>query len=179
MHIRDLVNLILKVPDVATQSRAGKWVVYKSQKVLSGIAVDQTQEQSNAQVKGSGGAIGLTENPSAFQSWMVAGPEVVWILCEFEENFTLLHCKADLHHHEQMPATQKAFAEEVKSLVSTNNDMGNPYMEQSQICWYLISRRSCQIIWYLQQRILKLLERRSTKYLSRRDFLHQANQWMT
>ncbi len=29
-----------------------------------------------------------------------------------------------------MPTTQKAFAEEVKSLVSTNNDMGNPYMEQ-------------------------------------------------
>ncbi len=63
---------------------------------------------------------------------MIAGPEVAWILCEFEENFNLHHHKADLRHHEQMPATQKAFAKEVKALVSTINDMGNPYMEPSQ-----------------------------------------------
>ncbi len=145
VHISDLVNLIFKVPDVATEFRVGKWVVYKSQKALSGIAIDQTHEQSNDQVKESGAAVGLAENPSEFQSWMAAGPEEAWILCEFEENFNLLHCKTDLHHYEQMPATQNAFSEEVKSLVSTNNDM-----EQSQICWYLIAKRSCLILWYIQ-----------------------------
>ncbi len=100
VHITDLVNLIFKVTNVATEFRAGKWVVYKSQKALSGIAIHQAHEQSNAQVKGSGGAVGLIENPSAFQRWMVAGPEVAQILCEFEENFNLHHCKVDLHHHE-------------------------------------------------------------------------------
>ncbi len=63
---------------------------------------------------------------------MVAGPEVARILSELKENFNLHHCKADLHNHEQMPATQKAFPEEVKSLASSNNDMGKPYMKPSQ-----------------------------------------------
>ncbi len=35
MHIRDFVNLIFTVPDVATKFRTGKWMVYKSQKALS------------------------------------------------------------------------------------------------------------------------------------------------
>ena len=31
----------------------------------------------------SGGAIGLTDNPSALRRWMIAGPEVAWIIEEF------------------------------------------------------------------------------------------------
>ena len=31
-------------------------------------------------MKGSGGAVGLTENPSAFRKWMVAGPEQAQLL---------------------------------------------------------------------------------------------------
>ena len=39
----------------------------------------------NAQVKGEGGAVGLTENPAALRRWIIAGPEVVRIIQKFEE----------------------------------------------------------------------------------------------
>ena len=37
----------------------------------SSMPIDQAHEQ----VKGSGGAVGLTENPSAFRKWVIAEPE--------------------------------------------------------------------------------------------------------
>ena len=39
---------------------------------------------TNAVVKGSGGAIGLTGNPGALRRWMVAGREIAGITTEFE-----------------------------------------------------------------------------------------------
>jgi len=33
------------------------------------------QEQNNETAKGSGEAVGLTENPSTFCKWIMAGPE--------------------------------------------------------------------------------------------------------
>lgn len=44
--------------------------------VFSSIPIDQAHEQNNACIKGDGGAVGLTDNPSALRRWMVAGPEV-------------------------------------------------------------------------------------------------------
>jgi len=35
----------------------------------------QCHEQNNKTVKGSGEAVGITENPSAFCNWIMAGPE--------------------------------------------------------------------------------------------------------
>jgi len=46
-----------------------------------------SREQNNKLVKGSGGAVGLTENPKAFKRWMVAGPEQARLLIEFEDQF--------------------------------------------------------------------------------------------
>ena len=40
--------------------------------------------KENANVIGEGGAVGLTENPSALRRWMVAGPELSRMIQEFE-----------------------------------------------------------------------------------------------
>ena len=48
------------------------WVVQKTQNKFSCMPIDQAHEQNNLIVKGSGGAVGLTENPSAFKRWMIA-----------------------------------------------------------------------------------------------------------
>ena len=40
------------------------------------MGMDQAHEQMNELIKGEGGAIGLTENPSALQRYMVAGPQM-------------------------------------------------------------------------------------------------------
>jgi hypothetical protein len=46
--------------------------------------MDQAHEQNNEVVMG---AVGLTENPSAFRKWMVAGPEKARLLKEFEDDY--------------------------------------------------------------------------------------------
>ena len=43
---------------------------------FSAIAIDQVHEQANAVIKADGGAIGVTEDPSALRRWIIARPEV-------------------------------------------------------------------------------------------------------
>ena len=64
-HLRDMHTLSTMNPDIAAEFRVGKFVVNKTQRAFSAIALDQTHEQLKALVKGNGGAIGLTENPAA------------------------------------------------------------------------------------------------------------------
>ena len=40
------------------------------------LSLDQAHEQLNANVKGDGGVIGLTQNDTALHRWIVAGPDV-------------------------------------------------------------------------------------------------------
>ena len=63
IHLRDMKALPVHVKD---QLRSC-WVISKSQKKYSCMPIDQAHEQNNELVKGSGGAVGLTENPSAFR----------------------------------------------------------------------------------------------------------------
>lgn len=60
---------------------------------------------------------------------MLAGPEVSRVIAEFEEVF----CDEDEHnstkHHEEAPYFQSAFAKDVKSLVATLEELGNPFLE--------------------------------------------------
>ena len=57
----------------------------KTEKVFSSIALEHAHEQVNAQVKGKGRAVRLTQNPAALRRWMIAGPEVARIIQKFEE----------------------------------------------------------------------------------------------
>ena len=52
----------------------------KSLNSFSAIAEDQSHEQNNAEVKGNGGAVGLTEIDQALRCWMVSGPEVCRVI---------------------------------------------------------------------------------------------------
>ena len=94
------------------------------------IALDHNHEQENESIKGDGGAVGLTESVSALRRWMIAGPEVSRVVKEFEDTFLDTN-NSDTHHHEQASGVQKTFAEDVKSLVSVIDDMGNPFTEDS------------------------------------------------
>ena len=80
MHIRDMKSLSPAVKEDVQKY----WVVAKTKKPFSTIPIDQAHEQNNAIVKGSGGAVGLTESPTAFQRWMVSGPEFARLLGEFK-----------------------------------------------------------------------------------------------
>ena len=126
IHIRDMKCL----PGPVQESLRKCWVISKSSNTFSSIPIDQAQKQNNARVKGSGGAVGITESPVAFRRWMVARPEIARVLQESENQ---LKGETNLDeknvHHEQGLSTQKTFQSHVKNLVSTFSEMGNPFKD--------------------------------------------------
>ena len=48
------------------------------------MAIDQAHVQANAIIKGDGGTIGITEDPSALRKWMVAGPLISHLVSNYE-----------------------------------------------------------------------------------------------
>ena len=132
VHIRDMMQLSKKHPAILAEFEAGKFTVHKTRNKFSAMAIDQCHEQNNAIIKQSGGAIGLTTNPSALRRWMVAGPEVSRIVTEFED--CALGTRADSsdhRHHEQYASVQATFITEVGSLIVVIEEMGNPFLEKS------------------------------------------------
>jgi len=71
VHYRDMITLEHNQPVVFEQFSHGGFVAHKTPHVFSAIALDHAHEQVNASVKGYGGAVGLTENPSALMRWMI------------------------------------------------------------------------------------------------------------
>ena len=60
IHLKDMLLLEKQHPSVAGEFNKGNFVVHKSDRTFSAMAIDQAHEQNNAVVKGEGGAIGLT-----------------------------------------------------------------------------------------------------------------------
>ena len=85
---------------------------------FSAIPFDQAHGQKNKIVKGSGGAVGLTENPVAFRRWMLPGPEMARLLKQFEEE-----CLPDYDIENPDNFLQ------VDGLCDTIRRMGNPFLD--------------------------------------------------
>ncbi|MES9880445.1 MAG: hypothetical protein ABW185_06130, partial [Sedimenticola sp.] len=136
VHIRDMMILSVKHPNILEEFRAGNFVVHKTSNRFSAMAIDQCHEQNNARVKGSGGAVGLTENPAALRRWTVAGPEVARLTAEFEEDQVDGGPRAKQNtkglHHDQQPGVQSEFLKNVQSLTAVIQEMGNPFLEESK-----------------------------------------------
>ena len=124
-------------PAVYAEFLNGKFAVKKSRHAFFVIAIDQVHEQNNACVKGDGGAVGLTENPAALRRWMVSSPEMARVIGEFEGSIQKKKKDMDYCHHRH---AQKAFAQDVKSLSATIEEMGNPFCESSSDLLVLDSR---------------------------------------
>lgn len=74
IHIRDMKVLPLTIKEQFEEKH--HWVLPKTRNRFSTIPFDQAHEQENKIIKGSGGAIGLTENPTAFRYFIC----LEWIL---------------------------------------------------------------------------------------------------
>ena len=80
----------------------GNFVVARTKNRFSSMGIDQRHEQLNAEVKGAGGAIGLTESEEKFLRWMLCAPEEARMVREFEEISVLRRSESDIYrHHEQ------------------------------------------------------------------------------
>ena len=80
VHIRDMCGLEKLHPNVHAHFLNGHFTIKKTGNAFSAMAIDQAHEQNNAAVKGDGGAVGLTENPSALKRWMICGPEMARLI---------------------------------------------------------------------------------------------------
>ena len=131
VHLKDMAELSTKQPDVAAKFRAGSFIVQKTHRVFSSIPIDQAHEQNNALIKGDGGAVGLTDNPSALRRWMIAGPEIAAAIQEFEEDHLNSTIQMDTQHHDQIDSVQATFTKYIISFVNVIEDLGNPFEEES------------------------------------------------
>ena len=131
IHLRDMLTLHKTHPQIKAEFDKGNFVVEKSGREFSALAIDQAREQANAVIKREEGAIGITEDPSALRRWMVAGPEVSYLVNKYE---TVSEGKDtnEEQHHEQTAHAQKTFLDRVDKLFSTIKEMGNPFLEESK-----------------------------------------------
>ena len=128
-HINEISQLQQNHPGVYEEFLKGRLSGKKSNRKFSRIAADQNHEQKNAKIKGVDGAIGLTENETALQSWLICGLEIFWLLDEFERiNEGVNHVR---EHHGFCDSVQSVFHKEVKSLLSALKDVGNPFDDNS------------------------------------------------
>ena len=132
VHLRDTSALQQTAPGVFLQFEKGLFTVHKSPRRFSAIAICQAHEQNNGMVKGDGGAVGLTENPSALRRWMISGPETARLVSEFEASMTTEVEVQGADHHEVQRSSQVSFFKDMKSLVTTIEDFGNPFLEESE-----------------------------------------------
>ena len=59
-----------------------------------------------------------------------AGPEIAWVISEFEEVQPQCSTQED-HHQNHTTSGQKAFSKDVQSLAETIEELGNPFLEWS------------------------------------------------
>ena len=78
-------------------------------------------------IKGDGGAVGLTESDAALARWVIADPEILRILQDFE--VCVGRNSDDNKHHEQTSAFQKSYKTDVQKLLQVYVDIGNPFSE--------------------------------------------------
>ena len=136
IHIRDMATLKKRCPEVARQFHQGGFIVHKTKRPFSALAIDHAHEQNNKIVKGDGGAVNLMEHQRALLRWMVAGPEIARAVDDFETNCLNGSIVGNvdaskLKHHEDTESVKKKFAKEVKALVEVIDEMGNPFQEES------------------------------------------------
>ena len=125
IHLRDMLILEKHHLEVAN-------LVHKSCRNFPAMAIDQAHEQANTVIKGDGGVIGMTENPSALRNWTVTGPEVSHLVCEYEAASGAKYHDATVNtnHHEQTVQAQRGFLEKSGKLTRVLKDMGHPFQEE-------------------------------------------------
>ena len=108
-----MLTLASTHPQLAQEFKAGNFVVHKTSWHFSALALYQAHKQANANIKADGGAIWLTEDPSALIRWMVAGPEVSRLVSLYEMEAKTNETSEHTVHHEQTPQAQRTFPERV------------------------------------------------------------------
>ena len=96
------------------------------------MGIDQRHEQLNADVKGVGGEIGLTEDDNMLLRWMVCGPEEANMVRECEKSCLLNDTSNDTYrHHEDSKSFEMMFFNDVENLEREFIQVGNPFQTET------------------------------------------------
>ena len=87
--------------------------------------------------------VGLSiSDEGVITEWSVAGPEVAWLIAEFEAGM-ISSKRFILKHHDQSPSVQDRFAADTKALVVAFQEAGNPFDEDSDEI-IILDTKDCQ-----------------------------------
>ena len=126
-----MVELSDKHSAIKQEFRASHLTIHKTKYIFSAIPIYQAHEQTNAHIKGDSRAVRLTDNPSTFHHWMIAGTAVFWAIEEFEATRNS-DTKLSILYHDQTPSIQKKCLQDVQSWVLNMKDFGNPFELESK-----------------------------------------------
>ena len=126
VFIRDLESLQTVIQ---VEFEAGFWVITRSHRHFSSIPIDQAHEQANKRVKGVGRVIGITENPTMLERWILTGPNISRVVHQFTKSSD--GDDEELPHHEGS-ALQNRIQRHVADLLDVVLSRGNPFEENSE-----------------------------------------------
>ena len=129
VHLFDMLRLRVTNPYIYREfEENGHFTVARTQNRFSSMGIDQRHEQLNADIKGGGGAIGLTEDDEKFLRWMLCAPEEARMVREFEQFCVLKKVDSDaFRHHEDSASFQTKFSNDVASMEEEFRSHGNPF----------------------------------------------------
>jgi len=125
VHVRDMVQLPQKHPQLYAEFLKGNFVVQRSAPKFSLIGKDQSHEQSNKNLQAHSGAVGLYEKHEALTLFMPASPDCTRCIKVFET--VLDPTTSNTAHHEEASALQTKFRTNVLAFVEVVEQLGNPF----------------------------------------------------
>ena len=133
VHVSDIDILAETNPDVYVEFEENdNFVVAGTINKFSPMDIDQRHKQLNADVKGAGGAIGLTEDDNKLLRWMECGPEEARMVREFEKSCLLNDNSNDTYrHHEYSKSFEMMFSNDVENLEREFIQVGNPFQTET------------------------------------------------
>ena len=118
VFLKDMARLPETHPSVHEAFMKGKFVVQRSEKTFSLMALDQSQEHSIAFLKEDSRAKGLYGQPEQKEGIELSKPEVLRVIDEFENaSLSASNKDMDLEHPESSVAEQNRFLKDLKALL--------------------------------------------------------------
>ena len=132
VFLRDMARLPDGHPSVHEAFVEGKFVVQRSKKKFSLMALDQSQEHSIKLLKEDSGTKGLYGQKDEKEIIELSKPEVLRVIEEFEDaTFSALNNEISNEHPEASVTEQKRFLQDLNSLIDlvTDGTIINPFKD--------------------------------------------------
>ena len=131
VHVKDMVELEWKHPDVHREFMKGNFVVQKNPKKFSLIAKDHSHEQTTKMMKGDRSVSNLYDSSNTLEEHILSLPEKLRVIAEFEDAVDINIDMPDIGHHEESRNLQHRFSKDVLSLLEVMKTQGNPFLDDN------------------------------------------------